>query len=349
MRPFPICCIALAICLPSLAASSGYDPRVTFAPLTLPQPVNVYRSADGAPGPSYWQNRADYTIRAQLDTAKKEIRGDETITYTNNSPDRLPYVWIHLEQNMYKADSRSNRLGMDRPAEPMGATDGFVREAVEIESGTTRAKADYIVSDSRMQIRLVKTIPPHGGVIRIHIHYHYQIPGKWGGRTSWRVSAHGDIYDIAQWYPRMCVYDDLHGWDTLPYIGSEFYLEYGNFDYYITAPASLLIVGSGELVNPAQALTREESRRLTAAPNSDSTVVIRSQEEALAAETHAASGLKTWHFRMANTRDVSWSASAAFIGTQRAFACLMARRPWRSRLTHLKAKVRMHGANPPSM
>ena len=111
----------------------------------------------------------------------------------------------------------------------------------------------------------------------------------------------------------MCVYDDLHGWDTLPYIGSEFYLEYGNFDYYITAPASMLIVGSGELVNPSQVLTSKQIAQLALARRSDATIMIHSQEEALAAAAHPATGQKTWHFRMNNTRDVSWSASPVFI------------------------------------
>ncbi len=220
----------------------AYDPRLTFAPLTLPDPVNAYRSSNGAPGPHYWQNEADYELHATLDTTAKVLHNDETITYTNNSPDTLTSLWIHLEQNIYRKDSRGrSSTAADRgegtpvpepKTNPNGrTTEGFVLDSVEIEHGKNTPKADYIVSDTRMQIRLPQPMAPNGGALKIHIKYHYQIPGVWGGRTSWGMSKKGEIYDMAQWYPRMCVYDDLRGWDTLPYIGSEFYLEYGHFDY----------------------------------------------------------------------------------------------------------------------
>src|SRR5580658_1052231 len=132
---------------------------------------------------------------------------------------------------------------------------GSSSDSVEIEALGRTTKAVYIVSDTRMQIRLAQPLKGRGGALKIHINYHYSIPGTWGGRTSWGMSEKGEIYDIAQWYPRMAVYDDLRGWDTLPYIGSEFYLEYGNFDYYVTLPSAFLVAGSGELVNSAEVLT----------------------------------------------------------------------------------------------
>ncbi|HEX4651210.1 MAG TPA: hypothetical protein VH250_06865, partial [Granulicella sp.] len=222
------------------SAKPSYDPRITFAPLTLPDPVNAYRSSNGAPGPSYWQNEADYEMHADLDTKAKVLHNDEVITYTNNSPDSLPSVWIHMEQNIYRQDSRahianggrtrsSRAIPDDEDNRNGRTTDGFVLESVELEVGKARVKADYLLSDTRMQIRLPQPMAPKGSVIKIHIKYHYQIPGVWGGRNSWGMSKQGEIYDTAQWYPRMCVYDDLRGWDTLPYIGSEFYLEYGHF------------------------------------------------------------------------------------------------------------------------
>ena len=221
-------------------AASTYDPRVTFAPLMLPDPVNAYRSGDGSPGPAYWQNQADYEMHASLDTSAKLLRNDEVITYTNNSPDALTSLWIHMEQNIYRPDSRGHMVNggfrrrtpvPDSEENPNGrTTEGFVLDSVEIEHGKDMQKADYLVEDTRMQIRLPQALEPKGSVVKVHIKYHYQIPGVWGGRTSWGKSKQGDIYDMAQWYPRMCVYDDLHGWDTLPYIGSEFYLEYGHFD-----------------------------------------------------------------------------------------------------------------------
>ncbi|HEY3937306.1 MAG TPA: M1 family metallopeptidase [Bryobacteraceae bacterium] len=304
----------------SSAPQPEYDPRLTFAPLTLPDPVNAYRSGDGAPGPSYWQNEADYELHAALDTATKQLKTTEIITYTNNSPDSLSSLWVQLEQNIYRKDSRARRMGIlrgRRRAQPQPeedtSTEGFVLTSVEIESGKQTNKADYLVSDTRMQIRLAEPLRPHGR-LRIHIQYHYQIPGVWGGRTSWGKSEKGDIFDMAQWYPRMAVYDDLRGWDTLPYIGAEFYLEYGNFDYYITAPSDMLIAGSGELMNPQDVLTKTEIARLAKARTSDTTVFIRTAAEVGEPSSRPKQGgTLTWHFHMNHTRDVAWSASPVFV------------------------------------
>jgi hypothetical protein len=184
-------------------AAAAYDPRLTFAPLTLPDPVNAYRSSNGAPGPGYWQNEADYELHAELDTATKQLRASETITYTNNSPDTLPSLWIQLDQNIYRKDSRSQAIsgGLTRRRvkqnvpEPSGDevtnTEGFVFDSVEIGSDRQTTKVDYIVNDTRMQIRLAQPLPGRGGKLKIHIQYHYQIPGVWGGRTSWGNSKQG--------------------------------------------------------------------------------------------------------------------------------------------------------------
>jgi hypothetical protein len=185
-----------------LPSPSKYDPRITFAPLILPDPVNSYRSGSGSPGPSYWQNEADYVMHANLDPAVKVLTNDEVITYTNNSPDNLDCLWIHLEQNTYRKDARSANLGntgFGRPPRPGQTaaraptradnhTEGFVLESVEVgpvAPATKFIKADYIIDDTRMQIRLTTPLKPHGAQLRIHIKYHYAIPGVWGGRTSW--------------------------------------------------------------------------------------------------------------------------------------------------------------------
>lgn len=303
----------LCACLPLLAgatAGNHYDPRLTFAPLVLPDPVNVYRSGDGVPGPGYWQNEADYEIHAQLNTQTKQLTAAEIISYTNKSPNRLAALWVQLDQNIYKEDSRANRMG--KPASHF--TDGFVLDEVQIETGKQKSEANYLVSDTRMQIRLAQPLEAHGGKLKIHIRYHYQIPGAWGNRTSWGQSEKGEIYDIAQWYPRMAVYDDLRGWNTLPYIGSEFYLEYGNFDYYITLPAQMIVAGSGELVNSQEVLTATEIARLAKARSSDKTVFIRTAAEVNDPATRpGGKDMLTWHFHMEHTRDVAWSASPVFI------------------------------------
>jgi hypothetical protein len=288
-----------------------YDPAKTFAPLTLPDPVNSYRSGNGAPGPDYWQNSADYEIHANLDTQGKQLSATEVITYTNNSPTVLPSLWMQLEQNSYRKDARVSAGGGRGRSQ---FTDGIVFEAFEVEAAGHTAKADYIVSDTRMQIRLAQPLKARGGLMKIHITYHYAIPGTWGGRTSWGMSKKGEIYDMAQWYPRMAVFDDLRGWDTQPYIGSEFYLEYGHFDYYVTAPASFLIVGSGELKNPQEVFTKKQNDRLAQARASDKTVMIRTPEEVDdPASRPKTSGTLTWHFHMDSTRDVAFSASPVFV------------------------------------
>ncbi|MGB7189728.1 MAG: M1 family metallopeptidase [Acidobacteriaceae bacterium] len=327
-RRFCLALAAVALGLPfALAAAqtstaSTYDPRLTFAPLTLPTSVNAYRSSNGAPGPRYWQNEADYLIHARLDTHDHAIRANEIITYTNNSPDALASVWIRMEQNSYRKDSRGHILAMDAtrglsdPSAPVSeqVTNGFVLDSVSVVMGGVTHRAEYLVNDTRMQIRLPVALRGHGAQMKIHILYHYEIPGAWGGRTTWGMSKDGPIYDIAQWYPRMAVYDDLRGWDTLPYIGSEFYLEYGNFDYYIQAPADMIIAGSGRLVNPQDVLTKTEIARLQKARTSDKTIYIRTPQEASTGEGRPTkTGPLTWHFHMDHTRDVSWSASPVFV------------------------------------
>ncbi len=307
---------------PVLKAPGTYDPRLTFAPLALPDPVNVYRSSNGAPGPGYWQNQADYEIHTTLDTGTKTLTTAETITYTNNSPDTLASLWVQLDQNMYRKDSRARLAsgGAQRRRKPVTEddtfaynTEGFVFDSVTVERGKQETRPETLVNDTRMQIRLTDPLWPKS-TLKVHLRYHYTIPGVWGGRTSWGMSKQGEIYDIAQWYPRMCVYDDLRGWDTLPYLGSEFYLEYGNFDYFVTVPWNMIVAGSGALVNPKDVLTKTEIDRLAEAAKSDATVYIRKPSEVSDPVSRPKQdGMLTWHFHMDHTRDVVWSASPTFV------------------------------------
>ncbi len=325
---FPSLLLAAQTTAPKLPLGLGpdgaYDPRITFAPLTLPDPVNTYRSSNGAPGPGYWQNAADYEMHATLDTQAKVLHNDEVITYTNHSPDALTSLWVLMEQNIYRNDSRGKLANGGQPRRRKVADDeansggrstaGFELEAVEVELGKGHYTPEYLVDDTRMQVRLGQPLAPKGGTLKLHVRYHYTIPGVWGGRTSWGTSKQGDIYDIAQWYPRMCVYDDLRGWDTLPYIGSEFYLEYGHFDYYVTVPSDMIVAGSGELVNPKDVLTATEIKRLDEARHSDKTVMIRTPAEVKDPASRPKSGSPlTWHFHMDQTRDVVFTASPVFV------------------------------------
>ncbi|HXD77171.1 MAG TPA: M1 family metallopeptidase, partial [Puia sp.] len=293
-------------------AGDKYEPHALFAPGFYRDEHLATRSPDGGPSASYWQNRADYRLSAILDTVANSIRGVDVITYTNNSPDSLHCLWLYLEQQTYRPDARSNfYTGMA----PVRHTDGFQLESVKIRQGASPTDADTAVSDTRLQIRLAKALPGHGAQITIEIRYHYTIPGDFGNRTDYFPTRNGKIYEVAQWYPRMCVYDDRQGWNTLPFLGSgEFYCEYGNFDYRVTVPWDMIVAGSGELQNPGEVLTATEQGRLNTARGSDATVMIRTAAEVgLPSSRPAHTGTLTWHFKMSNTRDVVFGASRAYI------------------------------------
>jgi hypothetical protein len=286
-------------------ASSNYNPLETFAPFHLDPPVTRYRSSDGTPGPDYWQNRADYTIRVALDPATHSVSGTVQIRYTNNSPGALDVLWLQLEQNSYKPESRQD---LSISAVPGGFTQGMILDSVSVSEAGRTAAVTPLISDTRAQLRLPTPLAPHSQAI-VDVRYHYIVPKEpWGGRTGWMDTPHGPIYSVAQWYPRMAVYDDLRGWDTLPFLAQEFYLEYGDFDYSVTVPANWIVQGSGELANPDQVLTRFERARLAEARQSDSTVMIRRWNEPVGPPT----GTRTWHFTMQHTRDVAFGASPAF-------------------------------------
>ena len=292
-------------------SESVYDPQELFAQDFYTKNGNEFRSANGAPGPKYWQNRADYILQATIDTVANNLKGAETISYTNNSPDNLSSLWLQLDQNTYRKDARS-KFYSSRGGN--GSTEGYQFESITIEYKGKILKADYIVNDTRMQIRLANGLPSKEK-INIHIKYHYRIPGIFGGRTDFFSTKNGKIYEIAQWYPRMCVYDDLEGWSTLPFLGSgEFYCEYGDFDYTITLPAGMIVAGSGELQNEKEVLTPLQIERLNAARKNDKTIMIRSEKEVNdeAGKTKN-SKLVSWHFKMNNTRDVAFGASSAYV------------------------------------
>ncbi|MES2420958.1 MAG: M1 family metallopeptidase [Pseudomonadota bacterium] len=303
--------VALTTSTSAQTSQSRYQPSETFAPFDMGQPAGRVRSANGLPGPDYWQNRADYQIRATLDPAARTITGSVDIHYTNASPDVLDVLWLQLDQNLYRPGSR----GADsRGGPPRGNTDGMTLETVSVEIGGRTSTVTPLISDTRAQLRLATPLAA-GAKAVIRIRYRYTVPSEaFGGRTGWLTSKNGgDIFSIAQWYPRMAVYDDLRGWDTAPYLAQEFYLEYGDFDYWLTLPSDMLVAGSGELQNPAEVLTPTQIARLAKARTSDATVIIRAPGEIADPATRPKrGGTLTWHYRMENTRDVAFSASRAF-------------------------------------
>ena len=289
---------------------SLYNPKEIFAQNFYTTNGNEFRSANGAPGAKYWQNRADYTLRAAIDTVTNKLSCKEIIHYTNNSPDALTSLWLELDQNIYREDARSNFFS--GPGGP-NHTNGFQFEAITITYKGKTFKADYIINDTRMQIRLPQELSP-GTKIDIGITYYYSMT-TFGGRNDYLHTKNGKIYEVAQWYPHMCVYDDLEGWSTLPFLGSgEFYCEYGDFDYTVTVPNDMIVAGSGELQNDKEVLSDQQMQRLAQAKKSDQTIMIRTVAEVNQRVAHSIStGTKTWHFKMFNSRDVAFGASKAYV------------------------------------
>lgn len=306
------------------AADDGrFDARELFAPLQLPDAPNAFRSGSGKPGPLFWQNRADYDLKARIDPAARTLSGEETITYANRSPDTLDVLWLQLDQNIYRADAKARDVRAPRPPRPgqpvkpwvpSPSTDGYRIASVEVEQGGKRVPAKFLVDGTRMRVDLPAPLAGNGGTLKLHVRYAYTVPDTWGGRTAITPSKNGEIYEIAQWYPRMAVYDDVRGWDTQPYLGSEFYLEYGTFDYAVTVPWNWFVAGSGELLNSKDVLTASQQQRLEQARGSDKTVyIVKPDEVGQPSSRPTADGSKTWRFRMEHTRDVAFAASPAFV------------------------------------
>ena len=297
-------------------SNSNYDQHEAFAPLFYPSFGDEIRTASGAPGPKYWQNRADYIINVNLDEEQNTIDGSVIISYKNNSPESLGFVWLQLDQNIYSMKSRAvaaTALSGGRWAN-RDFDGGYLIKSVKIINRGKEENADYLISDTRMQIKLAKPIRPGGDSIQFKIAYAFPIPQYGTDRMGRLKTKNGWIYEIAQWYPRVCVFDNVLGWNTLPYLGQgEFYLEYGNFEFNINTAANQIVVASGELLNPSEVLTTEQVKRLARARESDQTVAIRSEEEVANPSTRPAKNRITWKFRIANARDVAWAASTSFV------------------------------------
>ncbi|MGN6399758.1 MAG: M1 family metallopeptidase [Flavisolibacter sp.] len=323
---FPSLLVATGLLFASASVSAQantdsvlYDHQEVFGPITWPVTSGNTRSASGKPGEHYWQNRADYQIKASLNETPSDttITGEVVITYTNNSPDSLDYLWLQLDQNLFNPDSRgaaTTPYSGDRFDVRGFSRGGYHIQSVSVNYKKQNYAVEPVITDARMQVRLRAPMAGKGDKIQVKVNYSFSIPFYGADRMGRKLFKDGYVYEIAQWYPRMCVYDDVEGWNTLPYMGlGEFYCDYGNFDYYITAPANMLVVGSGDLQNAAQVLTATQQSRLAQARKSDSTVMIIKPEEVNLAATHPFKGTRTWHFKMLNSRDVSWAASKAFI------------------------------------
>ncbi|ELY2018697.1 M1 family peptidase, partial [Flavobacterium psychrophilum] len=260
---------------------TNYNYHDAFAPGFYTKNATETRSASGQPGAKYWQNRADYSLTASLNEVKNEISGSAIVTYTNNSPDKLDFLWMQVDQNLFKKESRGNAIiplkGSRNGAKGEDFDGGYKIKSIKIITTSngkpTESEAKFTIVDTRMQVDLPQELKGNGASIKLKIDYSFVSPFYGSDRMGVLETTNGKIYTVAQWYPRMCVYDDVKGWNTLPYLGAgEFYLEYGDLEVAITAPANHIVVCSGELLNPSEVYTTEQQKRWATAKLSDKTV-----------------------------------------------------------------------------
>lgn len=277
---------------------------------------NSYRTASGNPGPDYWQNGADYVLAVELDDVNNTLSGTVNITYHNNSPEPLQFVWLHLEQNRYTPQSRGALATPIQGYRFDGDLDGGY-SITNVKAQTGRSESSkHLITDTRMQVFFDEPIAPNGGKGTIRMNFSYNIPGKGLDRMGRLDVEKGTVYSMAQWYPRVAVFDDVLGWNTEPYLGAgEFYLGYGDFDYKVTVPYSHIVVGSGALQNEKEVLPAQLQARMRNAEKSDATVhIIKPEEVGNTQITRPKqNGKLTWHFKMENTRDIAFASSKAFI------------------------------------
>lgn len=301
--------LALAGLTALLATAPAYaqEADARFAEPDLPTP-NEYRSASGRPGPAYWQQQADYVIRATLDPATQTITGSETITYANRSPDTLAYVWVQLDQNLFAPGSQGAQA---YPQEGRFGGGGFVGgfDIRRVASGGRGL--EHRIRDTQMRVELPVPLAP-GGTVELEIDWSFRVPVNGADR----MGRDGDLYLLAQWYPRMAVYDDVHGWNTMPYLGQgEFYLEFGDFEVELTVPATWLVGATGALENPADVLTSAQRAALDRARTGGEVVpvVTAAQLSDPAAFRPATSGTLTWRFTAESVRDFAWAAGPRLV------------------------------------
>jgi len=292
----------------------------------LPTP-NVYRTASGAPGQAYWQNRADYDITAYLDEDKRNLKGSETVTYHNNSPDDLDYIWLQLDENQQstvkKADYQfSSTLPKSLNDQQLKTTDIPAKDngyGVNLEKVTDASgnPLKYTVNKTMMRIDLPKVLKK-GEKFIFKIDWNYNIPNriKMGGRGGYENFAEdgNDLYTITQWFPRMCVYSDFQGWQNHQFTGrGEFALVFGNYKVSMNVPADHVIGGTGECKNYEQVLTPEQLSRYKKSQTSSEPVEIVTLDEAKKAEKNHSKQRKIWVFEAKDVRDFAWTASRKFV------------------------------------
>jgi len=327
MRLVALALLCFASVPASIRAQSKTNPIDKFRQLEeiLPTP-NEQRAASGAPGRSYWQQRADYNINVELDDANQRITASETITYYNQSPDALPYLWLQLDQNIWQKDSDARltqttpnleRLPLSQIENMLYARDfegGYRITAVRDGKGNPLR---HTIVKTMMRVDLPAPLAP-GQSTSFSVDWNYNINDqrKIGGRTGYEFFPKDGnyLYEIAHWFPRMAAYNDVSGWQHKQFLGAgEFTLEFGNYRVSITAPNDHIVASTGVLQNQNQVLTPQQRQRLEQARTAKEPVLIVTPAEALANEANKPTGKKTWVFHADNVRDFAFASSRKFI------------------------------------
>ena len=292
----------------------------------LPTP-NEYRTASGAPGPKYWQQRADYDIKCELDEANLKLTGSETITYYNNSPDALTYLWLQLDENEhssknnanYQDESRAPRMVSDQmitSLENSSKPNDFGFNITKLTDALGKS-LKYTINKTMMRVELPTPLKA-GQKFVLMINWNYKITNRnqQGGRGGYEFFPEdgNHLFTITQWYPRLCVYSDFQGWQNHQFTGrGEFALTFGNFKVQMTVPADHLVASTGECLNYTAVLNATQQARWAKAQTSKEPVEIGTLEEAKAAEKKKSSAKKTWIFKADNVRDFAWTSSRKYI------------------------------------
>ncbi len=319
-------CLSLIASIISIAQENTNTNKFRQLYDELPTP-NGYRSADGQPGPWYYQNTADYKMSIELDDNKQILRGQETITYTNNSKDNLSYIWLQLDQNMRAKDSdtrkistsklnqKTNFRALEREFHFEEYDGGFKIEEVKDAGGK---KLNYTIVKTMMRIDLPKPLKP-ATKVSFSVKWWYNINDrmKIGGRGGYEYFPEEDnyIYTMAQFFPRMCVYNEVEGWQNKQFLGrGEFTLPFGNYEVSIKVPSDHLVAATGELQNASNVMTAEQRERFAKAKKSTKKPIqIVTQGEAEENEKEKASGIKTWTYKASNVRDFAFASSRKFM------------------------------------
>ena len=293
-----------------------------FRALDWSDPTSL-RNAAGSPGPDYWQQQVDYRIEARLDTVEHAVYGTERITYHNNSPDRLHYLWLQLDQNVRSIEhSRSYQIQGALPTEispqarqrmsldPFDGGHNITR--VQVLDGGPLRNTRYIINNTVMRVDLLTPLES-GSSVEFEIDWNFRVPDQ--ARGSKELVSDGWIYQLAQWFPRLSVYDDVNGWQTDQFLGSgEFYLEFGNYDVKLTVPWDHMLDATGVLQNPEEVLTATQRARIAEAMESEDPLFIVRPDEVLTPGSRPVhSGTLTWHYKAENVRDFAWASSKTFV------------------------------------